>query len=62
MEDEDVDTIAGMVVKELGRIAQVDDVVKYDGFTFTVKEVDGARITKLLVVREINEEKELQNS
>jgi CBS domain containing-hemolysin-like protein len=52
MEDEDVDTIAGMVVKELGRIAQVDDVVKYDGFTFTVKEVDGARITKLLVVKE----------
>ena len=62
MEDEDVDTIAGMVVKELGRIAQVDDVVKYDGFTFTVKEVDGARITKLLVVREIKEEEELQSS
>lgn len=52
LEVEDVDTIAGLVVKELGRIAQVDDMVKYDEFTFTVKEVDGARITKLLVVRE----------
>jgi CBS domain containing-hemolysin-like protein len=51
MEDEDVDTIAGMVVKELGRIAQLDDTVKYDGFTFTVKEIDGARITKLLIVK-----------
>ena len=52
MEDEDVDTIAGLVVKELGHIAQLDDVVKYDGFTFTVKEVDGARITKLLIVKD----------
>lgn len=51
MEDEDVDTIGGFVVKELGRLAQLDDVIKYDGFTFTVKEIDGARITKLLVVR-----------
>lgn len=52
MEDEDVDTIAGLVIKELGRIAQLDDVVKFNGFTFTVKEVDGARITKLLIVKE----------
>lgn len=52
MEDEDVDTIAGLVVKELGRIAQLDDTVKYNGFTFTVKEIDGARITKLLIVKQ----------
>ena len=52
LEDEDVDTIAGIVVKELGRIAQIDDMVKYNDFTFTVKEIDGARITKLLIVRE----------
>ena len=58
MEDEDVDTIAGLVVKELGRIAQLEDVVKYNGFTFTVKEVDGARITKLLIVRNPNQSTE----
>lgn len=52
LEDEDVDTIAGLVVKELGRLAQIDDIVKYNGFTFTVKEIEGARITKLLIVRE----------
>lgn len=52
LEDDDVDTIAGLVVKELGRLAQLDDVVKYHEFTFTVKEVGGARITKLLVVRD----------
>ncbi len=52
LEVEDVDTIAGLVVKELGRIAKIDDMVQYGEFTFTVKEVDGARITKLLIVRE----------
>ncbi len=52
LEDEDVDTIAGLVVKELGRLAQLDDIVKYGEFTFTVKEIDGARITKLLLVHE----------
>jgi CBS domain containing-hemolysin-like protein len=51
LEVEDVDTIAGLVVKELGRLAAVDDFVKYDEFEFTVKEIDGARITKLLLVR-----------
>ena len=56
LEDDDVDTIAGLVVKELGRLAQLDDVVKYHEFTFTVKEVDGARITKLLVVRDESQE------
>ena len=56
LEDDDVDTSAGLVVKELGRLAQLDDVVKYHEFTFTVKEVDGARITKLLVVRDESQE------
>ena len=52
LEVEDVDTIAGLVVKELGHIANVGDAVKYKEFDFTVKEVDGARITKLLIVKE----------
>ena len=47
LEVEDVDTIAGLVVKELERIAKVGDSVEYGNFTFTVKEIDGARITKI---------------
>ncbi len=47
LEVEDVDTIAGLVVKELERIAKVGDTVLYGNFTFTVKEIDGARITKI---------------
>ena len=51
-EEDDVDTIAGLVVKLLGRIANVGDSVSYNGLTFTVIEVDGARITKLQIYKE----------
>ena len=51
-EEDDVDTIAGLVVKLLGRIAEVGDTVSFNGLTFTVKEVDGARITKLQIYKE----------
>ena len=49
IEEEDVDTVAGIVVKELGRIAEVNDVVIYEGLEFTVLEIDGARIMKLKI-------------
>lgn len=52
IEDEDVDTIGGLVVKLLGRLAEVGDTVSHLGLTFTVKEIDGARITKLEIIKE----------
>ncbi len=51
LEVEDVDTIAGLVVKQLERIAKVGDRVEYGNFTFTVSEIDGARIIKILLVK-----------
>ena len=51
-EEDDVETIAGLVVKLLGRIANVGDTVSFNGLTFTVNEVDGARITKLQIYKE----------
>ena len=42
----------------MGRIAQVGDTVSFNGLTFTVKEVDGARITKLQIYKEHVEESE----
>ncbi len=51
-EEDDVETIAGLVVKLLGRIAEIGDSVSFNGLTFKVIEVDGARITKLEVVKE----------
>ena len=53
-EEDDVETIAGLVVKLLGKIAVVNDVVSFNGLTFTVVEVDGARITKLQILKEPN--------
>ena len=56
IDDDDIDTIGGLVVKQLGRLAEVNDTVTLlNHFTFVVKEVDGARITKLEIVRQIPE-------
>ena len=49
--DEDVDTIGGLVVKNLGRIAKLGDSVEIQNLECTVKEIDGARVTQLLVVK-----------
>ena len=61
IEDEDVDTLGGLVVKILGRIAEVNDTVDFKNFTFTVKEIDGARITKLKIVKHITEDEEISD-
>ena len=58
-EEDDVDTIAGLVVKLLGRIANVGDSVSFNGLTFTVMEIDGARITKLKIYKEPVKEEEI---
>ena len=49
IEDEDVDTIGGFVVKQLGRLAEKNDVVVYENLEFVVKEISKTRITKLRV-------------
>ena len=58
-EEDDVDTIAGLVVKLLGRIAVIGDSVSFNGLTFTVKEIDGARITRLEIFKEPVKEDEV---
>ena len=52
LEEDDVETIAGLVLKLLGKIADVNDSVSFKGLTFTVVEIDGARITKLEILKE----------
>ena len=58
IDDEDIDTIGGLVVKLLGRIANVGDSVQFENLTFIVREIDGARITKLEIIRKPVEEEE----
>ncbi len=60
-EEEDVDTVGGVVLKLLGRIAQLDDSVEWKDMTIQVKEIDGVRITKLLIVRHPHIEEEEVN-
>ena len=55
IDDEDIDTIGGLVVKLLGRLAEVNDTVTFNNLTFVVKEVDGARITKLEIIKTMPE-------
>ena len=59
-EEDDVETIAGLVVKLLGRIAVVGDSISFNGLNFTVEEVDGARITKIKIYK--NPSVEVSNS
>ena len=42
--DEDYTSVGGFLFGELGRPARPGDVVTHNGFRFTVREVDGARI------------------
>lgn len=60
-EEEDVETIAGVILKQLGRMAEVGDSVDFDNFTLTVEELDGTRIVKIKVTEkkpETTEEEE----
>lgn len=52
LDDEDVDTIGGLVIKQLGHIAADGDTVSIGEFTFKVLEMDGARIVKLKIKRQ----------
>ncbi len=49
VEDEDIETIGGLVVKNLGHIAKEGDTVEVKNFEFRVIEVDNARIVKLKI-------------
>jgi CBS domain containing-hemolysin-like protein len=48
-EQKDVETVGGFVLSRLGRAPKVDDAIAVDGYEFRVEDVDGARITALVV-------------
>jgi CBS domain containing-hemolysin-like protein len=61
IEDDDVDTIGGLVVKNLGRIAKEGDTIQINDMTCHVIEIDGARVTKLLIEKEPKKEESETN-
>jgi putative hemolysin len=48
----DFQTLAGFVLSLAGELPQAGDSVQYQGYIFTVKEMDGNRIDKILITRE----------
>ena len=49
LETEDFDTMAGFIFGQLGREPQLDDEVVSDRYTFTVRAMEGHRITRIHV-------------
>jgi len=45
------ETVSGFVMHKLGRIAQINDVVKVDGGRFTIISMNGKRVGQLLLAR-----------
>ena len=54
-EEEDYDTIGGLVMHELGRLPRAGESLEYGGFVFCVTESDQRRIDSLQVTRTVVE-------
>jgi putative hemolysin len=51
-DEEEYDTVGGLVYHRMGGIPQPGDEVRLDGLRLTVETTDGRRVAKVLVVRE----------
>ncbi len=52
LESEFHETIAGLIMEIIDRIPQEGDSISKEGFSFTVKKLDGVRISKVLIKAE----------
>jgi len=50
-DQEQYDTVGGLVYHEIGGVPQVGDTVEVNGLTLTVESTDGRRVGKVLVVK-----------
>ena len=50
-QEEDYQTVGGMVMTHLGRVPEVGDSFEWEGFSFEVVDMDGHRVDKVLVAR-----------
>ncbi len=49
LEAENIDTIGGFLVNNMGRVPKKDDVLTHQGITFTILEADERRITRIKI-------------
>ncbi|MCF0254081.1 MAG: HlyC/CorC family transporter, partial [Duodenibacillus sp.] len=57
LDDEDIDTIAGLVLKRLSRLARIGDKLLVEGLEVTVTKVQGVRMVELEVRRAVGAKK-----
>jgi putative hemolysin len=50
-QEEDYQTVGGMVMAHLGRVPTAGDRFEWEGFSFEVVDMDGHRVDKVLVAR-----------
>jgi putative hemolysin len=55
-DDEEYDTVGGLIFHRLGDVPAPGDVVTIEGFRLTVESIDGRRVAKVLVQRERSDE------
>jgi putative hemolysin len=54
------ETVAGFIVAELGRLPELDDIVMLDNHELHVKELDGRRVSRVVVItHEVPQEEEV---
>ncbi|HOT00645.1 MAG TPA: transporter associated domain-containing protein, partial [Acidobacteriota bacterium] len=49
LEEEGYNTIAGLIIKELGRLPKPDEILRVDGLEIQVLEVDSRKIHRVRV-------------
>jgi CBS domain containing-hemolysin-like protein len=54
-DDDEYDTVGGLIYHRIGGVPKPGDQVSVDGLTLTVESTDGRRVGKVLVVRERTE-------
>ncbi len=54
-DDDQYDTVGGLIYHRVGGVPRPGDQVRVDGFTLTVETTDGRRVGKVLVVRTLDE-------
>ena len=62
LDDPGVDTVAGLVIKELGRLAKVGDEVQVEGASVEVLEVKGFRASLVRLVLTDQDPEEIEDS
>jgi CBS domain containing-hemolysin-like protein len=55
-DDEEYDTVGGLVYHRLGRVPVPGDEVEVSGLRLTVESTDGRRVAKVLVFRQASAE------